>query len=179
MKEENFKGQSKASFDPIGGVQYIKQCRTANPPYVWMERAWRFEDLHRARIRIDSGPGASELGTIVVKIRKATRVIPVRYHTQPSSYSQSNSAQEIRYRRTAVTDQGVQNSGITHLVMFGPEKKSSDRLQNGGKSGRLTDTLAPIDRFTYWDDESKPYAEFRFQYRSAGMYFRRSRQEST
>lgn len=179
MKEENFKGHSKAYFDPIGGVQYIRQCRTANPPYAWMERAWRFDDIHRARIRTDSGPNPSELGTIIVKIRKAARVITAQYHTQLSSYSQTNSSQEIRYRRTAVTDQGVQDSGITHLVMFGSEKKSNDRLQNGRKSSRLTDTFTPIDRFTYWDDESKPYAEFRFQYRSIGMYFRRSRQEST
>lgn len=168
MKEESFKEHSKVAFAPIGGVQYLRPWRAANPPYAWIERAWRFDDLHRARTRAESGPDPSGLGTIVVRIRKAARVVTTNYHTQLVRYSHTHGSQDYRYARTIVTDQGARRSGITHLVVFGPEKKSNDNLLNGRNQTRLTDTFEPIDRFTWCDDGIKPYAEFRFQYRSPG-----------
>lgn len=171
MREDDSQEVLRRAFPLIDSVQDIKHSSKAKPPFVWAERPFRFDDLHRAGIRNETGSDPPGLGTIVVRVKRAVRVINAKYNKGKDvvSYAMTPSVQYIRYQRTMVTDQGVENTGITHLVMFGPEK-TSNKLADGRKANKLVDTMAPIDRFTYLDDGGAILAEFVFQYRAIGKY---------
>lgn len=142
---------------------------------MWAQRAMKFEVINRYPNEIDPSVDLSGLGKIVVQIRKASKVESiqlnrVQYQSIISNYSYEHSAQHNRYLSMYIAGKSVEESGITDLVLFGPDRNSPALLDldYGRKSNKLTDTRCPLDQVTYMRGDNDPYAKFTFYHRFEG-----------
>jgi len=175
MKKSCSTEELKGTFPLIDGVQYLRTHQGFHPPCRWAQRAMKFEVMKRCQNQFDPSTDLLSLGKIIVEIRKASNVRSILFNSGQSSSNPSNhwyedSVHQSRYLSMDFADQVVEASGITDLVLFGPEWKSSGgtRLDLGRKSNKLIDTKAPIDQVTYVEDDNAPYAKFTFYHRSEG-----------
>jgi len=158
----------KSSFQPLGGVQYV---RRNNEGFAWVGRRWRFDDIGGASLHSDTSPDDPRLGTIVVCVRRCIRVMGI--HLDMSRFAKDNTVQKRHNNKRRLSDKCLENDGITNVVAFGPEETFSTdpELKSGRRADRVTDTLIPTAKYTFTDSEIAPFAFFVFYYRSLGKPF--------
>ena len=168
MRTDNDLQTLKSSFQPLGGVQYI---RRNNEGFAWVGRRWRFDDIWGASLHSETSPDDPRLGTIVVCVRRCIRVMAIDLNM--SWFAKDNAVQERHYGKRKLSDKCLENAGITNLVTFGLEETFSNDpgLESGRRADRVTDTLIPMAKYTFADSENAPFAFFVFYYRSPGKPF--------